>query len=100
MKIRRQIGLGDDDFIGRVDFDLVERPGVLEAQSITYHASPLSAASDAERIRRLLGIGRSVMTIWDYQAFQHGSHVIDQIQAFARALDLGLAPFHLDCPDP
>jgi very-short-patch-repair endonuclease len=100
VKIRRQIGLGDDDFIGRVDFDLVERPGVLEAQSITYHASPLSAASDAERIRRLLGIGRSVMTIWDYQAFQHGSHVIDQIQAFARALDLGLAPFHLDCPDP
>lgn len=40
------------------------------------------------------------MTIWNYQAFQHGSHVIDQIQAFARALDLGLDPFHLDCPDP
>ncbi|HLU32240.1 MAG TPA: hypothetical protein VK088_10790, partial [Acidimicrobiia bacterium] len=100
VKVRRQVALGDGDFIGRVDFDLVERPGVLEAQSITYHASPLSAASDAERIRRFLGMGLSVMTIWDYQAFQRGSHVIGQIQAFARALDLGSAPFHLDCPDP
>lgn len=100
VEVRRQVSLGDSDFIGRVDFELIGRPGVIEAQSITYHAAPLSAAEDRERFARLLAIGRSVMTIWDYQAFHHRDHVIEQIQRFARLIDAGRAPFHLECPDP
>lgn len=98
--VRRQVSLGDSDFIGRVDFDLVGRRGVIEAQSLTYHSSPLSAASDRDRIERLIGMGRSVMTLWDYQAFHYRDHVIGQIQAFARRLDSSEEPFHFECPDP
>lgn len=100
VKLRRQVSLGDTDFVGRVDFALVDRPGVIEAQSITYHASPLSAESDRERFERLIDMGLSVMTVWDYQAFQYGSHVIDQIQHFARQIDSGHPPYHFECPDP
>lgn len=98
--VRRQVSLGDSDFIGRVDFDLIGRPGIIEAQSLTYHSSPLSAASDRDRIERLVGMGRSVMTLWDYQAFHHRDHAISQIQAFARRLDSSNESFHFECPDP
>lgn len=100
VKLRRQVSLGGTEFVGRVDFELVERAGVIEAQSIAYHASPLNAESDRERFDRLIAMGLSVMTIWDYQAFQHGGHVIDQIQHFARRLDAGHPPHHFECPNP
>lgn len=100
VKVRRQVPLGDSEFVGRVDFALVDRPGVLEAQSVTYHASPLNAEADRERFARLIGMGLSVMTVWDYQAFQFGSHVIDQIQLYARRLDAGADPHHFECPNP
>ncbi|CAN5769450.1 type IV toxin-antitoxin system AbiEi family antitoxin domain-containing protein [soil metagenome] len=99
VKVRRQVPLGDHEFIGRVDFHLVGRRGVIEAQSLSYHASPLSAEQDRHRFERLLALGRSVLTIWDYQAFHHRDHVIDQIQLFARQLDSGHPPFHRECPD-
>lgn len=100
LKVRRQVVLGDDQMVGRVDFDIVDRPGVIEAQSLTYHSSPMSAASDGERIRRLLDMGRSVMAIWDYQAFQHGDHVIQHMVEFGQRIDAGEPPFYLECPDP
>jgi very-short-patch-repair endonuclease len=100
LSLRTQVPLGDDEFIGRVDFEIVDRPGVLEAQSLTYHSSPLSAAADRERFDSLISMGRSVMTIWDYQAFHNGDHVIEQIQRFGRMLNTAPEPFHFECPDP
>lgn len=100
LSLRTQVSLGDDGFIGRVDFRIVDKPGVLEAQSLTYHSSPLSAAGDRERFDALMAMGLSVMTIWDYQAFQHRDHVIEQIQRFGRLLDAPCEPFHFECPDP
>lgn len=100
IRMRRQVALGSDEFVGRVDFKLDGRPGVLEAQSVTYHASPLSAADDQQRIDQLVAMGLSVMTIWDYQAFQYGDHVIDQLHTFVRRLDSGHGPHHFECPDP
>lgn len=99
LNLERQIEVGGAHFIGRADFRIRGTSGLIEAQSLLYHSSPLDAAADSRRIDALLEAGFSVLTIWDYQAFHQPDLVIETMVAFRRRLGAG-APFHLDCPSP
>ncbi len=97
--VERQVALGDNKFVGRVDFKLLGLAGVIEAQSVLYHSAPLDLAHDTERTGGLLAAGFSVLTVWDHQAFHHADVVIREIARFRDDVLRGAPPFHRDCPD-
>lgn len=99
VKLDRQVEVGDTDWIGRADFRVRGTTGLIEAQSVLYHASPLDAADDEFRISRMLAAGFSVLTVWDYQAFYKPDVVVATIRTFDQRLRSGEPPFHLECPD-
>ena len=63
--LERQVEVGDDEFIGRVD--LIDRALLLvvEVQSERYHSTVLDRRRDAERLARLEVAGWHVVEIWD-----------------------------------
>lgn len=97
VELDRQVEVGDGHLVGRADFRLRGTMGLLEAQSVLYHSSPMDSAHDQVRMAALMAAGFSVLTIWDYQAFHHADSVIEAIGDFRRDLEAGRPPFHLDC---
>lgn len=100
LKLERQVEVGGEHLVGRADFRVAGTTGLIEAQSLLYHSSPLDAAADKRRIDRLLEAGFSVLTVWDYQAFHYPDLVIETLAGFVRKLAGRPDPFHLDCPSP
>lgn len=87
--LRRQVGAGDDDWIGRVDFLLVDTNKIIEVQSRRYHTSLLDRLSDETRLVRLNEAGFQVLTLWESDVWGNGELVRDRIEAFWRGdLDL------------
>ena len=77
---RRQVRLGGDRFIGRVDF-LYEDDGlVVEILSRRYHTSLLDRASDIRRFDELRALGFDVVTVWDEEIWQEPSVVVERIR--------------------
>lgn len=68
---RRQVDIGDDAWVGRVDYLAEDRPLVVEIQSERYHRALLDAAADAERIARLEATGFVVVEVWDTELWHH-----------------------------
>lgn len=100
ISLERQVRVGREHLVGRADFRVAGTKGLIEAQSILYHSSPLDSAADQTRIARFLAAGFSVLTIWDYQAFHYPDSVIRAMGEFVRDLRANKHPFHRDCPDP
>jgi very-short-patch-repair endonuclease len=65
----RQIDLGDEEFIGRVDFRVVGTPIVVEIDSTLHHTSPSDRARDARRDARLLAAGHLVVRVTEDELF-------------------------------
>lgn len=99
LALDRQVVVGRDAPIGRADFRVRGTTGLIEAQSLLYHSSPMGLASDQLRISGMLAAGFSVLTVWDYQAFHQPAVVVDTFRQFHARLLAGDPPFHLDCPD-
>jgi very-short-patch-repair endonuclease len=74
-QFRRQVVLGDDSAIGRFDQVHVSRPLVVEIHSETFHTMPSDVERDAERARRLLEAGYSVVVYWQYDIW-HDAEVV------------------------
>ena len=72
----RQVDLGDDTWVGRVDFLSEERPLVLEVQSELHHTALLDVAADARRRQRLEAAGFVVVEVWDTEVW-HRPHVVE-----------------------
>ena len=85
--------------VGRADFRLVGLPGVIEAQSALYHATPLDRTRDSERVKGMLRSGFSVLFVWDRQVFGNSTVVIREIQRFRRDVESTRKPFFRNCPD-
>ena len=96
--VEAQVDVGDDAFVGRVDFKLVGLPGVIEAQSALHHTSLLDRSSDEARAQHLLDAGLSVFFVWDHQAFQRGQVVIREIRRFRDDVASSRPPFFRECP--
>ena len=78
--LERQVDLGDDHWIGRVDFlDRAARV-VVEVQSYTYHGSLLDRARDAERRRRLEAAGWTVIEVTEFHIWFSPGKILDRIR--------------------
>jgi very-short-patch-repair endonuclease len=85
VELRRQVDVGDGDrWIGRVDFEIVGTPDVIEVLSERYHTSHLDRLADSERFARLEASGRRILTIWDHDVWSDPETVRLQIHAFWR----------------
>jgi very-short-patch-repair endonuclease len=81
---RRQVRLGGDQFIGRVDFLYEDEGLVVEILSRRYHASLLDRGADTRRFDELRSLGFSVMAIWDEEIWQEPSSVVERIRTSLR----------------
>jgi very-short-patch-repair endonuclease len=78
---RRQVEVVGEFWLGRVDFEFEDLPLVVEILSERYHASLLDRAADERRFTRLRASGREVLTIWDYEVWNHPFDVIEKTLA-------------------
>ncbi len=83
---RRQIVLGEDFAVGRVDFLFDEVPGVVEVLSRRYHTSKLDREADQRRFDLLKRMGLDILTIWDDQLWHRPHEVVEQTRDFLRRL--------------
>lgn len=89
--LRRQVHVGDDEWIGRVDFADPELPFVLEVQSERFHTSLLDRRADAERSALLRAAGFVVVAVTDVDVWHHPEVVVERVrdgrdEAYVRAL--------------
>jgi very-short-patch-repair endonuclease len=78
---RRQIDLGDDRWVGRVDFVHERFPLVVEVQSDRYHRALLDRAHDAARRGRLEDAGFVVVEVWDHEVWHDKDAVVARVRA-------------------
>ena len=82
--LRRQVDVGGDAWIGRVDFLIDGTTRLIEVLSRRYHDSLLDRLSDETRFTRLTEAGFIVLTLWDSDVWGNGVLVRDGIEAFSR----------------
>jgi very-short-patch-repair endonuclease len=77
---RRQVDLGGEAWIGRVDF-LDERcPLVVEVLSEQFHAALVDEASDARRFALLDAAGFAVEPVWDHEVWGDARDAVERIR--------------------
>lgn len=83
--MRRQVNLGGDEWIGRIDF-VDDPPLVLaEIDSTTYHSSVTDRAADAARDEALRRAGfTEIVRITEDQVWHHPGEVVELIRAARR----------------
>lgn len=82
--LRRQVNVGDEAWIGRVDFTIPGTNKMFEVLSHRYHSSLSDRRVDEERIRRLMQAGFEVLVLWDYEIWSDADTVRHRILAFSR----------------
>ncbi len=65
MRFERQVDLGADEWVGRVDFIDRSAKVVIEVQSDRHHAALSSRRDDSERFARLEASGFTVVAVWE-----------------------------------
>jgi very-short-patch-repair endonuclease len=81
---RRQVDLGDDRWVGRVDYLHEELPIIVEVQSERYHTALLDVAADRARRARLVDAGFSFVEVWDTEVWHDRGAVITRVRAAIR----------------
>ncbi len=82
----RQVDVGGQDWIGRVDFLIEGSNRVIEVLSQRYHGAPLDRLADDRRFARLNEAGFEVLTLWDTDIWNDADLVRDRIFDFSRAV--------------
>ena len=85
--LERQVEVGGEERIGRVDFSDREVPLVLEIDSETYHGSRLDERADELRDARLIAAGFVIERVTEFDAWHDPDKVRRQLrEARARAI--------------
>jgi len=84
VELRRQVNVGDQEWIGRADFEIPGSTDVIEVLSERFHSALLDRVSDDTRFRRIEATGRRVLTIWDSDIWGDAEAVRQQILSFSR----------------
>ena len=85
VRLRRQVNVGDDEWIARVDFEIEDTVDVIEVLSDRYHGSLLDRQADTVRFDRIGATGRRVLTLWDSDIWTRAEWVRQEILSFWRA---------------
>jgi very-short-patch-repair endonuclease len=81
---RRQIDLGGQTWIGRVDFLHERCPLVVEVLSELYHAALVDEDADARRFAQLREVGFEVEPVWDHELWGDPGPALERIRAAER----------------
>ncbi len=85
VELKRQVEVGGNEWIGRVDFEVVGSTDVIEVLSERFHSAFLDREADTTRFRRLEASGRRLLTIWDADVWGNPEVVRQRILSFWRA---------------
>lgn len=85
IRTRRQVDLGGDDWIGRVDLVVVGTNVVIEIDSARYHSSILDRERDARRDARLAVVGYRVVRITDQEVWTAPAVAVGRVREAVRA---------------
>ena len=99
---RRQVSVGNEFLIGRVDYLYEAEHGVVEILSRRYHSSKLDSRADRARFNRLEEAGFRVLTIWDQEIWERPDDVASKVWRFLSELRrpdrAGVPSFSRDIP--
>jgi len=79
--LRRQVDVGDDRWIGRVDFRDPDCPLIVEVQSEMYHSALVDKEHDARRLADLRAAGFEVVEVTDTQAWHRPDEVVAAVRS-------------------
>ena len=82
---RRQVDLGGDDWIGRVDLVVVGTDVVVEIDSARFHSSLLDRERDARRDAELALAGRRVVRVTEEEVWHAPGDVVARVEGTRRA---------------
>ena len=77
----RQVDLGDNDWVGRVDFVHRQRRVVIEVQSDRHHAALSSRRDDDLRFKRLQAAGFVVVAVWETELWHQPEPFLARLRA-------------------
>jgi very-short-patch-repair endonuclease len=81
---RRQVDLGGQTWLGRVDFLSETCPLVVEVLSEAYHAALCDQDEDARRFARLEEVGFTVESVWDHEIWGDAKPAMERVWAAER----------------
>jgi very-short-patch-repair endonuclease len=84
IRTRRQVDLGGDDWIGRVDLVVVGTNLVIEVDSARFHTSRLDRLRDERRDADLATAGYQVLRITEDEAWHAPDKVVRQVRSALR----------------
>jgi very-short-patch-repair endonuclease len=84
--LRRQVDVGGDRWVGRVDFRHEHLPLVVEVQSELYHSALTDARRDAERAAALRAAGFEVIAVTEEQVWYRPREVVEAVERARRRL--------------
>lgn len=76
----RQVDLGDEFWIGRVDFFSPRRQLVLEVNGDRFHTSPVDVERDRVRVDRLRAAGVGVISVPEFDIWHRPQAIIDAVR--------------------
>jgi very-short-patch-repair endonuclease len=79
-EMNRQVDVGGERWIGRVDFAAHDVPLIVEVQSERYHSALCDEIADAARIAALEAAGFTVVPIWDTAVWTDPRSVVEQVR--------------------
>ncbi|MBW3667924.1 MAG: DUF559 domain-containing protein [Actinobacteria bacterium] len=84
IRTRRQVDLGDDDWIGRVDLLVVGTNLIIEVDSNRFHSSNLDRERDAKREAALRAAGYDLVRVTEEEAWCRPSDVTRRVRLALR----------------
>jgi very-short-patch-repair endonuclease len=90
--MRRQVDVGGDGWVGRVDFRDRYLPLIVEVQSETYHSALSDRRRDAARSEALRAAGFEVVEVSEEQVWHRPEEVAAAVRTARWRLHVGFAP--------
>lgn len=78
--MRRQVDVGGDRWVGRVDFADPDRPLLVEVQSEMYHSALVDRQHDERRLADLRAAGFQVVEVTDVQIWHRPEEVVTAVR--------------------
>lgn len=88
-RLRRQVTVDRVQAVRTVDFQVCDRPKLIEINGEAFHTSLTDREADDERYARLLELGYSVLVLWEWDIWHAATDVRRAVDVFVRCDDPG-----------
>jgi very-short-patch-repair endonuclease len=85
-QMRAQVDIGEDSWVGRVDFLDADVPLIVEIDSELHHSALVDAEADARRTAALEAAGYTIQRFTDVDVWHRGDHVVAEVRRLRHEL--------------